>query len=226
VGDEYRCVPEIIVPSTLRERFGSLGGRRRDSWTVVIVVALAVGLGMLLWRVGTRPQIAPPATSVGVAREPSVQPTPAASATPQGVVLVHVAGAVRRPWLYELGYWARVADAVQAAGGPRRAGDLDTLNLAETLVDGGKVEVPRIGETIASAPATTPAPAASAAAVVDLNQADQAALETIPGIGPVKAVAILEYRAQIGAFSSLEELLDVSGIGPATLESMRPYVTI
>jgi competence protein ComEA len=226
VGNEYRWVPEIIVPSTLRERLESIAGRRRDSWMVVIVVSLAVGIGMLLWRAGSRPQIAPPATSAGVAAERTVEPAPLASSPPQEVVLVHVAGAVRRPGLYELSAGARVADAVDAAGGPRRAADLDTLNLAETLVDGGKVEVARAGEVIASAPATTPAPAASATPVVNLNQADQAALEAIPGIGPVKAAAILEYRAQIGAFSSIEELLDVSGIGPATLESMRPYVTI
>ena len=219
-------MPEIIVPSTLRERLESIGRRRRDSWTVVVVVSLAVGIGMLLWRAGSRPQIAPPATSARVAEERAVEPATQPSAPAQGVVLVHVAGAVRRPGLYELDAGARVADAIDAAGGPRPAADLDTLNLAESLVDGGKVEVARVGEVIELAPATTSAPATSPTPVVSLNQADQAALETIPGIGPVKAAAILEYRAQIGAFSSIEELLDVSGIGPATLESMRPYVTI
>jgi competence protein ComEA len=225
MGTEYRSVPEIIVPSSLRERVESLGGRRRDSWVVVMVVALAVGIGMLLWRAGTRPQIAPPATVEQSTDELASEPV-AASASPAGVVLVHVAGAVRRPGLYELGAGARVADAIDAAGGPRPAADLDTLNLAETLTDGGKVEVLRAGELTTAPPASAPAPGATAQAVVDLNAADQVALETIPGIGPVKAAAILEYRAQIGAFSSIEELLEVSGIGPATLESMRPYITI
>jgi competence protein ComEA len=219
-------VPEIIVPSTLRERLESLGGGRRESWAVVIVVALSVGIGMFLWRVGSRPQIAPPATAEQPAVEVALEPVPGPSATPEGVVLVHVAGAVRRPGLYELAAGSRVADAVDAAGGPRRGADLDTLNLAEALVDGGKVEVLRAGEVGAPAVAVTPAPGATTAAVVNLNEADQLALETIPGIGPVKAAAILEYRAQIGAFSSIEELLEVSGIGPATLESMRPYVAI
>ena len=72
-----------------------------------------------------------------------------------------------------------------------------------------------------------PSAAASASpALVDLNEADQASLETIPGIGPVTATAILQHRAEIGAFESVEQLLDVTGIGPATLEALRPYVTV
>jgi competence protein ComEA len=224
---EYRGVPDIIVPSTWRERLEAISGRRRDLWAVLGLVALVVAFGVVLWRGSAPPQIAPPATSGAADEAPApLSPLPSASPTPPGaVVLVHVAGAVRRPGLYELDAGARVADAVEAAGGPRRPADLDALNLAETLTDGYKVDVPRRGEVAVAVPPPG-ASASPAAAPVDLNQADQAALEAIPGIGPVKAAAILEYRAQIGSFSSIDQLLEVSGIGPATLESMRPYVTV
>ena len=82
---------------------------------------------------------------------------------------------------------------------------------------------PRAGR---AQPAPTGPPPTGAPAVIPLNTADQAALETIPGIGPVTATSILEYRDQIGAFESIDQLLEVSGIGPATLESIRPYVTV
>ena len=140
--------------------------------------------------------------------------------------MVHVAGAVHRPGLYELSAGARVADALRAARGPLRRADVDSLNLAEPVVDGAKVEVPVRGS---AAPGTVPAVVPSASpsvAVVDLNIADAAALETIPGVGPVTAAAILEYRTEIGSFTSVDQLLEVSGIGPVTLENLRPYVTV
>jgi competence protein ComEA len=124
-----------------------------------------------------------------------------------------------------------VADAIEAARGPRSSADLDALNLAELLTDAEKVYVPRRGEQVPSASVpgyttSSPAPGATPAAVVSINSADQVALEAIPGIGPVKATAILDYRTQIGSFTSIDQLLDVNGIGPATLEAIRPYVTL
>ncbi|MFN2488549.1 MAG: helix-hairpin-helix domain-containing protein [Actinomycetota bacterium] len=219
---------EIIVPSTWRERLEAIGGRRRDAWLVMAVVA-AVALGALaLWSRGGEARIAPPATSDGALSPPGAVAPPNATVAPTpvpGVILVHVAGVVRRPGLYELSAGARVADAIKAAGGPRPRGDLDGLNLAEAVTDGQKVEVAARGA--AGRPVAAPAPSSSpGVAVVNLNQADQVALESIPGIGPVTATAILEYRAAIGSFSSIEQLLEVSGIGPVTLENLRPYVSI
>jgi competence protein ComEA len=118
-----------------------------------------------------------------------------------------------------------VADAIEAAGGATRRADLDLLNLAEPLVDGYKVGVLERGAESPAPPSAPAAPGAPGGAVA-LNSADQAALETIPGIGPVTAAAILAYRDEAGPFSSVEQLLEVSGIGPATLESVRPYVTL
>lgn len=162
-------------------------------------------------------QVAPPA-------QPQTAPNVAPTTASTEAVFVHVAGAVREPGLYEFPAGARVADAVKSAGGATRRADLDALNLAAVLVDGTKVEVVRLGEP---APATAlAAPGEAGAAAIPLNSADQVALETIPGIGPVTATAILNHRDEIGGFDSLEQLLDVDGIGPATFEAVRSYLTL
>jgi competence protein ComEA len=211
-----RSVEEIVVEDGWRARVEALARRRRDVWVVaVIIVALVLGALVLKWRTPAA-RIAPPARA----------PTAEASRLP--MVIVHVAGAVRSPGVYELTEGERVADAIEAAGGPRRGADLGSLNLAEVVTDGTKVDVVRKGSAPVAGP--TPAapatPGAPAAAMVDINTADQVALETIPGIGPVKAAAILQFRTESGSFTSVEQLLEVTGIGPATLEAIRPYVTL
>ncbi len=141
-------------------------------------------------------------------------------------VVVDVAGKVRRPGIVRLPAGARVVDAVKAAGGPRRGVDLSGLNLARVLVDGEQVVVG------VPAPAGVAASAASAAgsgppgALVNINTATQDQLETLPGIGPVTAQAILQWRTDNGAFSAVDELLEVSGIGEATLADLAPFVTV
>ena len=195
---------------------------------VAVVGAIVLG-ALVLWARGAPAVVAPPAEAPhdGVAAAEALGATP-----PQGgVVLVHVAGAVRRPGLYELPSGARVADAIDSAGGPRRNADLDAVNLAQVVTDAMKVDIPARGQAVSAppSPGATPSLAVGGTApagVVSLNSADLAALEAIPGIGPVKAGAILQYRDEVGGFSSVEELLDVTGIGPATLESIRPYVTL
>ncbi|HEX2051281.1 MAG TPA: ComEA family DNA-binding protein [Actinomycetota bacterium] len=214
---------EIHVPPAWRAGVAALAGRRRERAALLAALAAVVALGALLWARNPPARIAPPATApVAAARRAESARAP---------LLVHVAGAVRRPGLYELEPGARVADALDAAGGAGRGADVDALNLADEVSDGAKVYVPRRSETPPTgAPATTaaaPVPSASPSApAVDVNAADQAALETIPGIGPVKAAAIVSHRDAHGPFASLADLLDVTGVGPATLESMRPYVTL
>lgn len=211
------CLMSATSPGTSwRDRLEDVGGRRRDQLVVGCVVAAVVFCGVAVWARGAPPRIAPPAR----AGQPTAHESPSASGA---VVLIHVAGAVHEPGVFELPPGARVADAIELAGGPLRRADLDALNLAAPVVDGAQILVPARGA--ASAPATTAA-APSQGAAVSINSADQALLETIPGIGPVTATAILEHRDSIGSFESLDQLLDVTGIGPATLESMRPYVTL
>ena len=221
---------EILVPTTFRDRVEELVGTRRQVWLVAGLIVVVGLVALVLRSRATAPVIAPPAESGTVVPAVAASPTALSSAPTSTTILVHVAGAVRRPGLYEITAGARIADAIDLARGPTPNADLDALNLAEPIVDGQKIEVPRKGQSVdVSAPATVP-PGSSATplpgGVVNLNTADQAALETIPGIGPVTAQAIIAYRTEIGSFESIDQLLEVSGIGPATLESMRPYVTL
>jgi competence protein ComEA len=201
---------EIVVAGSWRDKVATLGGRRKDLAAVAAVV-VAVVIGASLMRSGAEAAIAPPATSS------SATATPPAGAIGNGL-LVHIAGEVKRPGLYEFPDGARVADAIDTAGGPTRRADLNAINLAQPLTDGLKLDVPVWG--------SVPVPVATSAGLISLNSADQARLEEIPGIGPVRAAAILDYRDQIGGFSSLEELLEIQGIGPSTLEAMRDFITL
>ena len=203
---------DIIINDGLGSQMGGLAAERKRTiaWATALAVLL---LGALAFSKAKQP--AP------VIAAPAVSSTPA-PATPQGSVLfVHVAGAVAKPGLYRFPDGMRVADAIEAAGGPAAKADLDAINLADLLTDGLKIEVPVRGK----AGALTPAPSESPGPV-NLNTADQIALEAVPGVGPVTATAILQHRTEIGSFESVEQLLDVTGIGPATLEALRPYVTV
>lgn len=142
-------------------------------------------------------------------------------------LVVDVTGKVRRPGIVELPAGSRVVDALKAAGGARPGVSLEPLNLARLLVDGEQVVVglPAVPGVAASA-ASAPTPGGTPGGLVNINTADQPTLETLPGVGPVTAQAILQWRADNGAFSSVDELLEVSGIGEVTLSEMAPLVTL
>lgn len=204
-------VEEIVVRDGLRSRVEELAGDRRRVVTWAIAVATLLVAAFFYGRAqAPQASIAAPATSESF---PASTPTPA--------VFVHVAGAVTKPGLYRFPDGMRVADAIEAAGGPLPKADLDAINLAELLTDRLKIDVPVRGKPAAVAPASSASPG-----LVNLNTADQATLESIPGIGPVTATAILQHRAEVGSYETVEQLLDVTGIGPATLEALRPYVTL
>lgn len=204
---------ESTAPTDWQQGIEALGGRRSEATIAAGVVAVLVFGALGLWSRGRTPVIAPPARSA---------PSPLAS-SPAAFLVVHVAGAVRHPGLFELPIGARVGDAVESAGGALRGADLGLLNLAALLSDGAQVLVPRGGRgpTMGS-----PAPTTTQSTVIDVNLADQSTLETVPGIGPVKAAAIVQYRTESGPFTSVDGLLEVAGIGPATLEAIRPYLSI
>jgi competence protein ComEA len=143
-------------------------------------------------------------------------------------VVVHVAGAVATPGLVTLPVGARVADALAAAGGPVADADTDRLNLAQILVDGVRVHVPVVGEAVATEQLVSGGPAGAGSAEpgpVDVNTAGPAELERLPGVGPATARAIIDHRERHGPFRSVEDLLDVRGIGPAKLDAIRDLVT-
>jgi competence protein ComEA len=158
----------------------------------------------------------------------SLPPAAAAAAPRQGVafssggrrVVVHVAGAVRRPGVYELGPGARVQDAVRRAGGARHGADVDAVNLAARVVDGQQIVVP----SAVAAPAAGSVPAEAPTAPVSLGSATLEQLETLDGVGPATAQKILAYRTEHGGFRSVDDLASVPGIGPKKLAAMKPHV--
>ncbi len=142
-------------------------------------------------------------------------------------ILVHVAGAVRRPGVYALADGARVIDAVQAAGGLTRKADGTAINMARPLADGEQVLVPRRAPPGGGGAGTDPPSGTSTSGgPVNINTASAGELETLPGVGPVLAQRIIDYREQHGPFRTPSDLQKVSGIGPKTFESIEPHITV
>lgn len=148
---------------------------------------------------------------------PPVAAAPAAAKPATSQLVVHVVGAVRRPGIYRFREGARVADAVARAGGATRRADVEVVNLAATLSDGQQIVVPRRGSGGGAAGTA----GAAAAGPVHLNSATLEQLDALPGVGPVTAQKILDYRQEHGAFSSVDDLDAIPGIGPARLEQLR-----
>jgi competence protein ComEA len=150
-----------------------------------------------------------------------------AAPTTDPVVLVHVAGAVVEPGVYQLVGDARVRDAIVAAGGPTATADWNALNLAASISDGVKVYVPNVGEELP--PSLTALPADPSGSIpigpIDVNAATADELESLPGVGPSTATAIVTERERNGPFLDVDDLDRVPGIGPAKLEALRGLVT-
>jgi competence protein ComEA len=140
-------------------------------------------------------------------------------------LVVHVVGEVRRPGLYRLREGARIADAVRRAGGARPRADLAALNLAAPLVDGVQVLVPARAARGAPAPATSAGDDEAPSAPISLSSAGVEELDELPGVGPITAQKIVDYRAEHGPFGSVDDLDAVPGIGPTRIEQLRELVT-
>jgi len=179
----------------------------------------------------------PGATAVTGPTAPTPGASGAAASTAGAELVVHVVGQVARPGLVRLRQGARVADAIVAAGGARAGADVAALNLARLVVDGEQIRVPRPGESPVAAGAGGGGGSAGAGAVggsgtsggasppVSLNSADVATLDTLPGVGPVLAQRIVDWRTEHGRFTSVDELGEVSGIGDKLMAQLRPKVT-
>lgn len=216
--------------------------------TVIAVLALLVG-GLIVAAVlvlargdGNAPiQVITPApatvtkstsesTQIGGGSAPTTTP-------PEADLRVYINGAVQNPGVYPLQPGDRLVDALAAAGGATSNADLTLINLAQRVRDEGYYYLPKVGETpppIAALPDPPSSPAESSSLssgtpksnLIDLNTASAEALTVLPSIGPVKAQAIVFYREQNGPFASVAEITNVSGIGPATYESIRDLVTV
>lgn len=220
-GDEDEP-PGPQVPVRLRERWEELldttGVAARS--LVAGVAVVGVVLGVLWWL--TRQAPPPVETTL-----PLVQVTaPASTATTVGPVVVHVAGAVLAPGVHELPPGSRVIDAVEASGGLLPDADAGAVNLAAEVVDGSQVYVPRIGEVPPPPPPGPDGGGETGGGPVDLNTADVALLDTLPGVGPATAAAIVDHRERYGPFTSVDGLLEVRGIGEAKLAALRDLVRV
>jgi competence protein ComEA len=156
--------------------------------------------------------------------EPSSSAQAELSAEPTPRLVVHVVGAVRRPGLYRLAHGSRIADALHRAGGATRRADLSLVNLAAPLSDGTQVVVPRRAPPAPAASSAGDGEATTASGPVHLNTATLEQLDELPGVGPVTAQKIIDYRQEHGAFSSVDDLDGIPGIGPARLEQLRDLV--
>ena len=231
-----------------------LRGPRHLTGAHVGVVALLVAVGLVVtawWTMRAAPTATPlpqAATAPGLASHApggtmppgasvsAGSPTAAASEVGQAgassagaTVVVDVAGRVRDPGIVVLSSGSRVVDALEAAGGARRGVDLSTLNQARLLVDGEQILVgirPAPGLAATETGSGGPSSSTGPATLVNLNTAAMAELETLPGVGPVTAQAIIDWRTANGGFTSVDELLEIDGIGDATLADLAPYVTI
>jgi competence protein ComEA len=173
---------------------------------------------------GGAPDATGTATTTATPTTLAVDDTGARAAT----IVVHVAGAVRRPGVYRLRDGTRVDAAIRRAGGPTRAANLDALNLAAKLADGRQVLVPSrapVAASDAGAGATGSGADAASGVPVNLNSATVEELDGLDGIGPTTAQKIVDYREAHGGFSSVDELDQVDGIGPARLAALRDQVT-
>jgi competence protein ComEA len=170
-----------------------------------------------------------PATTAAAGSVASIGRSTTATAS-AAVVLVHVVGQVRHPGVVRLPAGSRVEQALAAAGGATSTADLVRVNLARPVVDGEQIVVPKPGQPIEGAAGSLAGAAApgvgATPAPVDLNTAGLAELDTLPGVGPVLAQRILDWRSQNGRFSTVDELGEVSGIGEKVLENLRPLVRL
>jgi len=223
VPEDPLPIPSDDTASWRRRALDLLEFRPRESLALALLI-LAIVAGAAFAYARSLPRGAP---GTGAAA-PIASPSADASGSPSSGIVVHVAGAVAKPGVYNLPEGARVVDALRAAGGAAAGADLSLINLARPLTDGERVYFPRKGETV-------PGEAGVAGGVggggssdgrVNLNTASLQELEGLPGIGEVLAQRILDYRTQHGPYRDVRDLLKVEGIGEKKFESIRDHVTV
>ena len=200
----------------------------------VVAIVVAIGLAATCWWLvrGTAHAPAPELTAAPapalVPTAAGVEPVATGETTSPATVTVDVSGKVRHPGIAVLDAGSRVVDALKAAGGARPGADVSGLNLARVLVDGEQVLVGQPGPAAPAAAAGPPAAGGpgSTLTLVNLNTATEAELDSLPEVGPVTAASILTWRDQHGGFTSVDELLEVDGIGEVTLGRLAPFVTV
>ncbi len=208
----------------MRERLSELD--RRELIGLVCVGAVIVAAAGL-WYVRSLPKAVRIEAASGGAPRPGTGPPAGATPSPEtSPVVVDVAGWVRHPGVYEMRQGDRVIDAIRVAGGARPGADLTSLNLASLLQDAQQVLVLRRGAARAGGGGSGSGSASGAGGKINLNTATLDQLESLPGIGEVLGQRILDYRQAHGSFHSVDDLLNVSGIGPSHLADLKDLVTV
>jgi competence protein ComEA len=210
---------EAEIPVEKPDDAPAVTSRRIDAAHVRVLITIAVAAGVMLtwWLLSERPRTSTP-DPVSLSAETS----PSASASPSGELVIDVVGKVKRPGIVTLPAGSRVHDAVAEAGGLRGKVDASTLNMARVLTDGEQILV---GVEPVAGPSAAGAAVSGGSARISLGTATLEQLDTLPGIGPVTAQAILDHRSEHGPFTSVDDLLDVKGIGEKTLADIRDQVT-
>jgi competence protein ComEA len=213
-----------MIAERVEEHLGSLRRRERGGLAILAIVVVA---GAVFWYVRSLPRpVTIQATGGGL------RPGAAAIASPSpspAVLFIHVAGRVRDAGVYQLHQGDRVIDAIRAAGGARPDADLRSINLAALVTDGEQIIVWKkgSGRVVASGGGGGSAPGSgSPSQLINVNTAALDQLETLPGIGPALGQRIIDYRELHGPFGSVDDLVNVSGIGEKRLEDLRPMVTV
>jgi len=198
---------------------------RRELMGLVLLIAVVLG-GIGFWYLRSLPRPVPieGIRSGGPSAALPASTTPVAATAP---VVVYVSGWVHSPGVYEFQTGDRVVDALDRAGGAKKGADLTALNLAALLVDGEQIVVGKLGAGRTPPSGTSTGSGNSGASgLVNINSATLEELETLPGIGPSLGQRIIDYRVEHGPFHSVDELLNVSGIGDKRLEDLRSQVTV
>ncbi|WP_346769155.1 helix-hairpin-helix domain-containing protein [Planctomonas sp. JC2975] len=206
------------LPRSLKVRIG-VGA-------AIVLVIVAFGVAVLVGLLAPQGDTADvPAVAVTAGAAGRATPFP----TPSALLYVHVLGAVNRPGLYTLAGGSRVVDAIGAAGGMTADAEQSGVNLARLLSDGEQLVVPHVGDPLPAA-GTVVGGSASAGAVpgakVNLNTATEEQLESLPRVGPAMAAKILAWRTQNGRFTSVDDLMNVSGIGQKTFDGLKDMITV
>lgn len=225
----------------LKDRWAELQPRQR---TGALLIGAAVVAAAVVWYVRSMPSTVTvsasgPMPGIGAAASPTPGSPSATPSASQGIVVVDVTGWVRQPGVYDFSQGDRVVDAIRKAGGAKPGADLTSINLAAVLTDaeqivvgrehgaGGLVSAVGTGGAAGTGTATTGGGASGASGgLVNVNTGTLDELETLPGIGPALGQRIIDYRTQHGPFHSVQDLLNVSGIGDSRLADIKSKVTV
>lgn len=173
-----------------------------------------------------------------VSRAPAGEPIVLQAAPTKAPIAVHVIGAVPRPGLYEFSEGARVQDAIDAAGGLLSSANIESINLAALLEDGQQLNIPyksgqepEVDENESldlpgEEPTEEPSTSDTDAELININSASLEELDSLPGIGPTIAQRIIDYREENGGFGVIEDIMNVSGVGPSTYEQIKDLITV